>query len=125
MLKLKLSHASQILEQYNAGPDYETETFALPGGSETSPSSSTHNQRIPLHEIAGLELPQKHITDFLIHTYLDSVHWFMMVFHEPSFRNSYERIMVSRMGTQNDTGFVVLLMMVLAIGCRCACGIEY
>ena len=65
-----------------------------------------------------LELPPKHTTDFLVETFLNSVHWFMTVFHEPTFRRNYEKIMITRAAPRRKSGFVVLLMMVLTIGCK-------
>lgn len=63
-----------------------------------------------------MDLPSRDVTDSLLETYINSVHWFMMVFHEPSFRLDYEMIMASRKAPRRKTSFVILLMMVLAMG---------
>ena len=69
-----------------------------------------------MHEIMGMQLPPRHVTDYLVNRYFDSVHWFMMIFHKPSFMANYHRAMSTRMVPRSEIGFIVLLMMVLAMG---------
>ncbi|EWG42570.1 hypothetical protein FVEG_04336 [Fusarium verticillioides 7600] len=90
------------------------------GGSGSAASSPYQARAAPLRDLVGLELPPRHVTDFLINTYFKSVHWFMMVLEEPSFRQNYERIISSGVACQSELPFVTLLMMVLAIASRYA-----
>lgn len=69
-----------------------------------------------LRDMMGMDLPPTHVTDFLINTYMVSVHWFMMVLHEPTFMADYRSIVASGVVPQRKAGFVVLFMMVLTIG---------
>jgi len=108
----------QIFNQHQPGIRCDTDTFALPGGSGSAAGTPSQDRAAPLRDFVGLELPPKHVSDFLIDTYFKSVHWFMMVLDEPSFREHYERITVSRIASQSELPFVTLLMMVLAIACK-------
>jgi hypothetical protein len=109
---------AQIFNQHERGNECNGDTFALPGGSGSMLSRSNKARKMPLDEIIGFNLPLRNVTDFLVETYFDSVHWFMMVVHEPSFRADYDRLVTSRMASEYDTPFVVLLLMVLSIGCE-------
>ena len=77
------------------------------------PESQIPEPMIPLLELIGVEFPPKHVADFLLDTYLESVHWFMVVFHEPSLRVDYEKIMHAKAAPKRKLGLVVLLMVIL------------
>ncbi|KAG4257538.1 hypothetical protein FPRO03_13881 [Fusarium proliferatum] len=108
----------KIFNQHQPGLSCDNDTFALPGGSGSAAGSPYQARAAPLRDIVGLELPPRHVADFLVNTYFKSVHWFMMVLDEPSFRQNYERIIVSGVACQSELPFVTLLMMVLAIASR-------
>ncbi|KAF4953429.1 hypothetical protein FSARC_12398 [Fusarium sarcochroum] len=76
------------------------------------------SSQLPIHEIIGISLPPKAVVDALVDSYFDSVHWFMVLFHEPSFRRRCEIIMASGTAGAHDSPFLVVLMLVLAIGAR-------
>lgn len=63
-------------------------------------------------------MPSKVVSDDLFNAYFDSVHWFMVLFHEPSFRERYNAIMLTGQATSEDLPFLACLMLVLAIGAR-------
>lgn len=95
------------------------ETSALPGGQNASGTAFSNSaSKIPLSTLLGLELPSKDVCDFLLEIYIESVHWFMMVFHEPSFRRRYNLIVESGYASQSDIHFLSLVMLVLAMGAR-------
>ncbi|KFY76843.1 hypothetical protein V499_03621 [Pseudogymnoascus sp. VKM F-103] len=99
----------------------ENDNFALPGGTpntKNQSSCSTSDRQVPIAMLLGIDLPQKKVTDFLLNKYIDSVHWFMMVFHEPTFREEYEEITRSRQAPPSRLGFVVLLAVISAMGAR-------
>ncbi|KAF5646990.1 transcriptional regulatory GAL4 [Fusarium tjaetaba] len=110
----------KIFNQHQPGLSCDNDTFALPGGSGSAAGSPYQARAAPLRDLVGLELPPRHVADFLINTYFKSVHWFMMVLDEPSFRQNYERIISSGVACQSELPFVTLLMMVLAIASRYA-----
>lgn len=65
-----------------------------------------------------MELPSTEVCDFLVDTYFDSVHWFMLVLHEPSFRRQYKELILSGRASQSEMRFVALVMLILAMGAR-------
>jgi hypothetical protein len=65
-----------------------------------------------------MELPPKEMTDRLLESYFASVNWFMMVFHEATFRRGYEILMTSRQARRDQRNEVLLVLVVLAIGAR-------
>ena len=73
--------AQEVAENYGATSVLQTPTSALPG-------SSTHSQleAVPVYQLFDFALPPKGTLDAILDTYLNAVHWFMLLFHEPSFR---------------------------------------
>ncbi|KAL5627112.1 hypothetical protein FOBRF1_001455 [Fusarium oxysporum] len=106
----------QILQQLSPDTSLNTDTSALPGGSGNNQALSS--DVVPINEILGLDLPSKAVSDHLINVYFESVHWFMVLFHEPSFRQRYDALMVAGQASLSDTSFLVCLMLLLAIGAR-------
>jgi hypothetical protein len=97
-------------------------TSALPGGKKTraaSPVPSSHGSS--LEDMLDMKLPCKQDMDFLLESYLNSVHWFMMVFHEPSFRARYESLFaLSSPLDQSQRCFTIFLLLTLGMGARYA-----
>lgn len=69
-------------------------------------------------ELVGVELPPKEVSDLLLESYFASVHWFMMLFHETTFRAKYEALTSSRTAGPDQMNEVLLLLVVLAIGAK-------
>lgn len=113
---MALTSMPQIFNRFEGGSECENETFALPGGSESSVPHPPQDHDVLLRDMIGMNLPPRHVTDFLIDTYMNSVHWFMMVFHEPTFMADYRSVVTTGVVSQSKVGFVVLLLMVLTIG---------
>lgn len=72
---------------------------------------------MPVHELIGFDLPDPQICDVLVETYFFAVHWFALVIYEPKFRAQYQRIVTTRYACRSEYGFLLLLLMVLALGC--------
>ncbi|KAG8355475.1 hypothetical protein FVEN_g6729 [Fusarium venenatum] len=106
----------EILQQLSPDTSLNTDTSALPGGSGNNTTLSS--DAVPINQILGLNLPSKVVSDDLFNAYFDSVHWFMVLFHEPSFRQRYDAIMLTGQATPEDLPFLACLMLVLAIGAR-------
>lgn len=108
---------TQIIDNFSPQTILESSTSALPGGVGRSETSlGTLHDEITVEELLGLELPSKRVTDYLLNRYLDSVHWFMMVFHEPTFRKTYEALVCSRRFPRCRSNHVILILMVLSLG---------
>ncbi|KAE8361971.1 fungal-specific transcription factor domain-containing protein [Aspergillus caelatus] len=90
------------------------DTSALPGGKKTySPLISSP---IPWRDGIGIQLPPRQVLDELITQFFESVDWFMMVFHEGSFRQRYKSLIASVHVAGPDSNFLWLVMLVLALG---------
>ncbi|KAH7009536.1 fungal-specific transcription factor domain-containing protein [Ilyonectria destructans] len=105
-----------ILQQLSPDASLNTDTSALPGGSFNNTALSP--DAVPINQILGLDLPSKVVSDDLVNAYFESVHWFMVLFHEPSFRQRYNAIMLAGQASPKDLPFLVCLMLLLAIGAR-------
>ena len=68
----------------------------------------------------GIELPPKYVMDSLLDIYLNSVHWFMAVFHETSFQSEYDAISATGLACRRQFRFLMLLLVVLSMGARYA-----
>ncbi|OQE16103.1 hypothetical protein PENSTE_c025G08537 [Penicillium steckii] len=93
----------------------EYDTSALPGG-KLSPFSFPSRQ-IPWQDIIGLSLPSKQSLDHLVDTFFTSVDWFMMIFHETTFRQRYEDLMTSiYIPSEDNINFLWITLLVFGLG---------
>ena len=65
-----------------------------------------------------MDLPRPPITRILFDNFISSVHWFMMVFHEPSVRTELEEVLTSDFVQYRRPSFFVLVLTILAIGAK-------
>ncbi|KAF2092513.1 hypothetical protein NA57DRAFT_82229 [Rhizodiscina lignyota] len=121
---LELTHQLLDGDDDSDKHDRPSATYAIPGAGLTPSevNASVHTgEAFPLSQLLkGLELPSTEVCDFLFNTFLDSVHWFMMVFHEPSFREVYEEILRSRTVRVGELKTVMMILIVLIMGARYA-----
>jgi len=71
-------------------------------------------------DLIGCELPSPAVTTMLFDIFMKSVHWFMIVFHEPTLRAELEEIMRTGHVQQSKFSLLVLVMVILAIGAKYA-----
>ena len=93
------------------------DTGALPGGSSSIQDADC---QLRVVEVVGIELPPKHVMDSLLEIYMNSVHWFMAVLDEESFRSEYNAIAVTGLASRGQFRFLMLLLVVLSMGMRYA-----
>ncbi|OGM48681.1 hypothetical protein ABOM_001969 [Aspergillus bombycis] len=106
--------STQIFSRDDQHQALEYDTSALPGGKKTySPLASSP---IPWRDAIGIELPARQVLDELVTQFFDSVDWFMMVFHEGSFRHRYESLIASVHVAAPDNNFLWLVLLVLGLG---------
>ncbi|OAP60954.1 hypothetical protein AYL99_05956 [Fonsecaea erecta] len=111
----------EIIDNFSPEIILESSTSALPGGVGSSQGElGTCQDDITMEQLLGLELPSKRVTDYFLNNYLDAVHWFMMIFHEPTFRSSYERLMASRRFPRTKSNQVIFILLVLSMGAHYA-----
>lgn len=77
---------------------------ALPGSLAGQDRLLSSDSR-PNGEAEGLDLPSRQSLDLLLDTYVKPVHWFMLLFHERSFRKRYENLLVNGIRCKRDTKF--------------------
>lgn len=75
-------------------------------------------ESLSISGFVGVDLPPKEVSDLLLESYFASVHWFMMLFHETTFRAKYEALTSSRSVEPDQLNEVLLLLVVLAIGAK-------
>jgi len=89
----------------------------LPGGSGVPKARKGRQQdQLPLDQLLGITLPPKVVTDYLLDKYFDAVHWFMTIFHEPSLRLIYDRMMSSRRCSRSTLSRARVLLLLICLG---------
>lgn len=110
-----------MLKEFDTQPNLNGPTSALPGGTRTGESPADSRRATSLiSDLIGMELPPKPVLDYLLETYFKSVHWFMLLFYEPTFRQRYEEVTQSGRVPRREFRRLALLLLVLAMGARYA-----
>ena len=110
-----------IIEQFSPDLILEGNTSALPGGSQPIPNATfVDSNQINFQEIVQVDLPTRAEMDFLLDTYLNAVHWFMMMFHEPTFRRRYDALLSTGNCDISTQRFAIFVLLILSIGARYA-----
>jgi hypothetical protein len=86
----------QLLKEHHSTARLTHAVAAIPGGSPDARLHEAGVQFLSVQEVLGFDLPPTHVLEFCLQSYLDAVHWFMLLFHEPSFRAELQD--VSRLG---------------------------
>ncbi|KAL2430692.1 hypothetical protein ABEF95_012810 [Exophiala dermatitidis] len=111
----------EIIDNFSPETVLESSTSALPGGiGRTQPSPGIARDEITVEELFGFELPSKRVTDYLLNVYMGAVHWFMMVFHEPTLRASYEAFMANRRCPKSRSNQAIFILLLLSLGAHYA-----
>lgn len=80
-------------------------------------SSTPHGAQWSLKD---MNMPPVRILWLLIDSYFDRVHWFVLLFHEPSFRCKAHELLASSSWTIGDRGKVVVILVVALLGLQTA-----
>lgn len=91
---------------------------AIPDGTPANKQSQVPGSRIPIIELIGIQLPSAPITLTLLDAYLQANHWYLSLFHEPSFRARLVTILQTEGILPSEKSFLLLLLAVLIIGAR-------
>lgn len=105
--------AKEIAESYGASSVLETPTSALPGSS-----TRVHSESMVVYQLFDFDLPPKSTLDAMLDTYLRAVHWFMLLFHERSFRVRYEGLMARGIQSRADSRFSLFVLTIWILGCQ-------
>jgi hypothetical protein len=65
-----------------------------------------------------LSCPPRETLDLVLDTYMKAVHWFMLLFHEQTFRRRYEDFLAHGIRSKADSNFYKLLLVVCVLGCQ-------
>ncbi|CAI7669137.1 unnamed protein product [Penicillium crustosum] len=89
---------------------------AIPDGTPANKQSQVRESRIPIIELIGIQLPSAPVTMTLLDAYLQANHWYLSLFHEPSFRARLVTILQTEGILPSEKSFLLLLLAVLIIG---------
>ncbi|CEJ87377.1 hypothetical protein VHEMI04396 [[Torrubiella] hemipterigena] len=91
------------------------DTSALPGGHKVIDAGA---ERRSWRQIIGFEMPNNSRLHELVDKFFVSVDWFMMVFHEPLFRQRYQALLESDQVAYHEENFLWLFAVVVALGAK-------
>ncbi|CAI7633029.1 unnamed protein product [Penicillium discolor] len=91
---------------------------AIPDGTPANKQPHLQGSRIPIVELIGLHLPSAPVTLALLDAYLQANHWYLSLFHEPSFRARLVTILQTDGILPSEKPLLLLLLAVLVIGAR-------
>ncbi|KID75912.1 fatty acid catabolic regulatory protein, partial [Metarhizium brunneum ARSEF 3297] len=73
----------------------------------------------PPWSLVTMQCPSPVLLEALIDVYFDRMHWFTLVFHEPSFRQAAKHVLSRTSWHRDELGFVLACLMVSAVGLKC------
>ncbi|KIX04781.1 uncharacterized protein Z518_05652 [Rhinocladiella mackenziei CBS 650.93] len=116
------AHCDQKLFQaYDSASGALSEADAIPDGSLEQHSSLLRDDRlVPVSELIGFDLPSPKVTWMLFDVFVNSVHWFMMLFHEPSLRADLGEMLRTGRAHHRQKSQIYLVLVTLVIGARYA-----
>lgn len=91
---------------------------AIPDGTPANKQPQAQGARIPIVELIGMQLPSAPVTMALLDAYLQANHWYLSLFHEPSFRARLVTILQTEAIFPSEKSFLLLLVVVLILGAR-------
>ncbi|KAI5456048.1 hypothetical protein BGZ63DRAFT_468342 [Mariannaea sp. PMI_226] len=98
----------------NLGTHAPTDTSTIPGDpSPTSPNGSTWT-------LKSMVMPAAAVVETLIELYFDKMHWFIWIFHKPSFVSQARQVLSAPTWYREDMSKVLVTLTVAAIGLKCA-----
>lgn len=105
--------AKEIAESFGASSVLETPTSALPGSC-----TRLQSEAMAVYQLFNFDLPPETTLDSMLDTYMRAVHWFMLLFHEPSFRLRYEGLMARGIQSRADSRFSLFVLTIWILGCQ-------
>ncbi|ETN45552.1 uncharacterized protein HMPREF1541_09384 [Cyphellophora europaea CBS 101466] len=112
--------ADQVFRQSYQASGLLSAADAIPGGSSIIRQTQQKRIELPLGDVLGTEVPPIAIIDFLLDTYLSSVHWFMSVIHEPTLRAEIHDILARNSVPDHRRLVPILMLVILAFSARYA-----
>lgn len=103
----------QLLQNHSSRP---TRSDAIPGGS--SLGTTQGNYLVPVDELVGIRLPPSAVITVLLDTYIKSCHWYITLFHEPTFRTQLAPILRTGEAHVSQKPFLLFLFALLLSGSK-------
>ncbi len=110
----------QLFKEHHSTARLTHTADAIPGGSPEARSHETGGHYVSIHDVLGSELPPSHVIEFCLESYVDAVHWFMLLFHEPSLRAGIADLRSTGFVRTDRISFPILVALVIAVGAKYA-----
>lgn len=107
----------QLFRDHTSLGTFHHSTDAIPGGSPEARVSEA-GQYLLISEVLGMDLPPPQVVEFAMETYTKAVHWFMLLFHEPSLKAELDLLMATGFVRADRTSFLILAVLVIGIGLK-------
>ncbi|KAH8174185.1 fungal specific transcription factor domain-containing protein [Sarocladium implicatum] len=106
----------------NLGTRAPNKPSAISGVASPAPgsSNSNSNSKQPVWRLRSMRMPSSAVMEALLAVYFDNLHWFICVFHEPTFMTEAHEILSASVWRQRDMPKVLVLLTVAALGLKCA-----
>ncbi|EXK82569.1 hypothetical protein FOQG_13137 [Fusarium oxysporum f. sp. raphani 54005] len=76
--------------------------------------------RVSTWRLRSIQMPPRSVIETLLRIYFEKMHWFICIFHEPSFMAQAHDILSVESWTRQDMRKVVVTLTVAALGLKCA-----
>ncbi|VUC27868.1 unnamed protein product [Clonostachys rosea] len=106
---------SLAMDMYESLGKNAPKTSTIPGDASRPMSPSP-----PLWSLQSTCMPSPPIMYALIDVYFERLHWFIWIFHKPSFLRQAHLILATTSWRRQDMSKVVVLLTVAALGLKCA-----
>lgn len=107
-----ISLATNMYE--NLGTHAPTRSSTIPGDASLGSPSG------PIWELRTMQMPAPSVMEKLIDVYFDRLHWFIWIFHRPSFMNQARDILSASAWRREDLSRILVTLTVAALGLKCA-----
>lgn len=109
------STISLAMNMYESlGTRAPTKSSTIPGDASTSSPSG------PMWEFQTMQMPAPSVMEALVEVYFDRLHWFIWIFHKPSFMDQTRNILSAAAWRREDMSKVLVTLTVAALGLKCA-----
>ncbi|SPO07759.1 uncharacterized protein DNG_10454 [Cephalotrichum gorgonifer] len=100
---------------------YENLGTRAPMPSSTIPGdASPGSLNGPTWALQSMRMPALSVMESLIGVYFDKMHWFIWIFHKPSFVSQARDILSAAAWRREDMGKILVTLTVAALGLKCA-----
>ena len=109
------STISLAMNMYESlGTHAPTKSSTIPG--DASPSSPSG----PTWALQSMQMPDPSSMETLVDIYFEKVHWFIWIFHKPSFMAQVRDVLSATTWRREDMSKVLVTLTVAALGLKCA-----